>query len=218
MWLRRPPRTPDRADRWTDFAARIEAHDAASAAERLRRFLDLDDAELRHAHVLRRPSQPSLYLFDVVRRRIGPSGQVVRWSTWALVRADRPLSPVSFRVAPRRDAVLEALEASRTGAVRVDLGARPEVDAALAVLARDPAAARVLLTPAVTDVLQRMVAVGSGAGVVVAERHLLAHVDVAEEGDPADVMPLATDLLALSALLPSHPHVTIDEDDFLLPD
>jgi hypothetical protein len=217
MWFRRPPRTPTRTDRWADFAARIEAHDASAAAERLRRFLDLDDAELQHAHVLRRASQPSLYLFDVVRRRVGPSGQVVRWSTWALVRSDRPLSPVSFRVGPRRDAVLEALEASRTGAVRVDLTGRPEVDAALAVLAREPAAALALLTPAVTDVLQRMTAVGPGAGVVVAERHLLAHVDVEEDGDPADVMPLAADLLALSALLPRHPHVTIDEDDFLLP-
>jgi hypothetical protein len=54
--------------------------------------------------------------------------------------------------------------------------------------------------------------------VVVGERHLLAHVDVEEEGDPSEIMPLAADLLALSALLPRHPHVTIDEDDFLLPD
>jgi hypothetical protein len=217
MWFRRPPRTPSRAARWAAFAAKIEAHDASAAAERLRRFLDLDDAQVRHVHVLRRASQPSLYLFDVVRQRVGPSGQVVRWSTWALLRSDRPLSPLSIRVAPRRDAVLEALEASRTGAERVDLSTRPEVDAALAVLARDPAAARVLLTPAVTDVLQRMAAAGPGAGVVVAERHLLAHVDVVEDGDPADVMPLATDLLALSALLPLDPHVTIDEDDFLSP-
>jgi len=196
----------------------MEAQDAAAATERLRRFLDLDDAELRHAHVLRRPGQASLYLFDVVRRRSGPNGQVVRWSTWALVRGDRPLSPSSFRVAPRREAVLEALEASRPGAQRVDLGARPEVDAALAVLARDPTAVRALLTPAITDVLMRMVSLGAGTGVVVGERHLLAHVDVDEAGDPAAVMPLASDLMLLSAMLPASAAVTIDEDDFLMPD
>ena len=218
MWFRRPPRSPTRADRWAAFASGLEAQDAAAAAERLRRFLDLDDAELRHAHVLRRSGQSSLYLFDVVRRRSGPNGEVVRWSTWALVRGDRTLSPVSFRVAPRREAVLEALEASRTGARRVDLATRPEVDAALAVLAREPAAARALLTPAVTDVLTRMVAVGSGTGVVVGERHLLAHVDVDEDGDPAVVMPLASDLLTLSALLPASHAVTVDEDDFLMLD
>jgi hypothetical protein len=217
MWFRRPTRPSARADRWAAFAAAMEAQDAAAAAERLRRFLDLDDAELHHAHVLRRPGQASLYLFDVVRRRSGPNGQVVRWSTWALVRGDRPLSPSSFRVAPRREAVLEALEASRTGAQRVDLGARPEVDAALAVLARDPTAVRALLTPAITDVLMRMVSLGPGAGVVVGERHLLAHVDVDEAGDPAAVMPLASDLLLLSALLPASTAVTIDEDDFLMP-
>ncbi|MDA0699968.1 MAG: hypothetical protein O3A02_02010 [bacterium] len=216
MWFRRAPRAPTRADRWAAFAATIEAQSADAASERLRRFLDLDDAELLHAHVLRRSGQASLYLFDVVRRRVGPSGQVVRWATWALVRSDRPLSPVSFRVAPRREAVLESLEASRTGATRVDLAARPEVDAALAVLARDPTAARSLLTPAVTDVLERMVSVGSVA-VVVGERHLLAQVDTEEDADPAEVMPLAADLLALSALLPSPPTVTIDEDDFPMP-
>ncbi len=217
MWFRSAARAPTRADRWTAFAATLEAQSADAAAERLRRFLDLDDAELRHAHVLRRPGQPSLYLFDVVRRRSGPTGEVVRWSLWSLVRSDRPLSPVSFRVAPRREAVIESLEASRTGATRVDLAARPEVDALIAVLARDPVAARALLTPAVTDVLERLVVAGPGATVVVGERHLLAHVDTVEEGDPADALPLATDLLALSALLPRPTEVTIDEDDFLMP-
>jgi hypothetical protein len=36
-------------------------------------------------------------------------------------------------------------------------------------------------------------------------------------GDPAEVLPLATELLALSALLPRPTTVTIDEDDFLMP-
>lgn len=215
MWFRRPPPTPGRSERWAAFAERLGAERAGDAAERLRRFLDLDDAEVRDVHVLRRPGAPALYLFDVVRRRSGPTGEVVRWSSWALVRGDRPISAVSFRAGPRRDAVLESLEASRTGAVRVDLAAWPEVDAALAVLARDPAAARALLTPAVTSVLRELVALGPGAAVVAAERHLLARVDVKPDADPADLAPLATGLLALAAALPAGGPPSIDEGDFL---
>jgi len=215
VWSRRRERPPSRADRWAAFAASVEAQPAESAAERIRRFLDLDAAEVRHAHVLRRTDQPSLYLFDVVRRRVGPTGTWVRWSGWGLVRSDRPVSPVSFRAAPRRDAVLEGLEASRTGAARVDLSAWPELEASLGVLARDPAAARVLLTPAVATVLQRLVALGPSAAVVAGERHLLAHVDVEEDDDPARLLPLATDLLTLAALLPAAAPASVDEGDFL---
>lgn len=215
MWFRRPPSPPSRSDRWTAFAAQLGAEPAGDAAERLRRFLDLDDAEVRDVHVLRRPGAPSLFLFDVVRRRSGPLGQVVRWSSWALLRGDRPVSAVSFRAAPRREAVLESLEASRTGAVRVDLSAWPEVDARLAVLARDAAAARSLLTPVVTAALGDLLALGPGAAVVVAERHLLARVDVEEAGDPADLGPMVGGLLALAERLSSAAPPSIDDGDFL---
>jgi hypothetical protein len=216
VWFRRPPPSPPaRADRWRAFAATLEAQPAEGAAERLRSFLDLGDAEVRHAHVLRRSGQPSLYVFDVVRRRAGPAGEVVRWSSWVLVRSERPISPVSFRVAPRRDAILESLEASRIGASRVDLASRPELDAVLAVLARDPAAVRALLTPSVTEVLQRMVAAGPGASVVAGERHVLAHVDVLEDDDPASLLALVSDLLFLCTLLPIASPATVDPGDFL---
>ena len=131
------------------------------------------------------------------------------------MRSDRPISPVSFRVAPRRDAILESLEASRIGATRVDLASRPELDSVLAVLARDPAAARALLTPAVTEVLQRMVAAGPGAAVVAGERHVLAHVDVLEDDDPAALLGLVSDLLFLCTLLPIASPATVDPGDFL---
>lgn len=215
MWFRPPPTPPGRADRWAAFARRLEAVEADAAAERIRRFLDLQDAELLHPYVLRRDGQPSLYLFDVVRRRSGPAGQVVRWSTWGLVRGERPLSPVAFRAAPRREPVLESLEASRTGASRVDLSAHPEVDAALAVLARDPLAVRAAVTPAITAVLGRLVALGPTASVTVGERHLIGQVDVAEEDDPADLEGFAADLLTLSTLLLVPTRVVIDEHDFL---
>jgi hypothetical protein len=217
MWFRRRPRDPSRADRWSAFAARLGAAPADDVAERLRRFLDLDEAELLHVHALRRPDAPTVYLFDVVRRRRGPTGEVVRWSAWCLVRGDRTLAPVSFRATARREAVLESLEASRSGAVRVDLGAFPEVDAALAVFARDAVSVRAALTPPVNVVLARLVAVGPGGVVTVGERHLIGRMDVEEAGDPADLAPLADGLLELAARLSEAAPVAIDEDDFLLP-
>lgn len=217
MWFRRRPRDPDRADRWTAFATRLGAVSADDVAERLRRFLDLDDAELRHVHALRSPGAATVYLFDVVRRRKGPTGEIVRWTAWGLVRGERPFAPVSFRATARRDAVLESLEASRSGAVRVDLGAFPEVDAALAVFARDAGAVRAVLTPPVTLALAELVAAGPGATVTVGERHVIGRVDVEEEGDPGDLEPLAHGLLDLADRLAHADPVAIDEDDFLPP-
>lgn len=215
MWFRRRPRASDRAERWSSFAARLGAVPADDVAERLRRFLDLDDAEVQHVFALRRADAPTLYLFDVVRRRRGPTGEVVRRSTWGMVRGERPLAPVSFRATARREAVLESLEASRSGAVRVDLGAFPEVDAALAVFARDAAAVRAVLTPPVTLALAHLVATGPGATVTVGEHHVVGRVDVDDDGDPGAVEPLATGLLELADGLAADAPVAIDEDDFL---
>jgi hypothetical protein len=217
MWFRRRPRESSRADRWSSFAARLGAVPADDVAERLRRFLDLDDAEVHHVHAVRRADAPTLYLFDVVRRRRGPTGAVVRWSTWCMVRGERPVARVSFRASARRDAVLESLEASRSGAVRVDLGAFPDVDAALAVFARDAAAVRAVLTPPVTVVLARLVAAGPGATVTVGERHVIGRIDVDESGDPADVEDVAHGLLDLAGRLSEPTPVAIEEDDFLAP-
>jgi hypothetical protein len=217
MWFRRRPTDPSRADRWAAFASRLGASPADDVAERLRRFLDLDAAEVLHVHALRRPEAPTLYLFDVVRRRRGPTGEVVRWSAWCLVRGERPLAPASFRATARRDGVLESLEASRSGAVRVDLGAFPEVDAALAVFARDAVAVRAALTPPVTLGLVRLVAAGPDAVVTVGEHHLIGRMDVEEAGDPADLEPIAEGLVDLAARLAEAAPVAIDEDDFLRP-
>lgn len=216
MWFRSSSKAPDRAQRWAEFARAFELRDAASAAERLRRFLDLEDAEVLHLHVLQRDGQPSLYLFDVRSTRSGPAGVVHRWASWAVVRADRTVSQVAFRASPRREAVLESLEASRTGAMRVDLSDRPDVDARMAVLARHPDQVRGALAEATTEVLLRLVGQAPSASVVVGERHLIARVDVDPEEDPGQALALlATDLLALSALLPRPLLLSIDESDFL---
>lgn len=215
MWFRRRPAEPTRADRWAAFAARLGAGPADDVGERLRRFLDLDDAELRHVHVRREPGAPSLFLFDVVRRRRGPAGEVVRWATWGLVRGESPWGVASFRATARREAVLESLDASRSGAVRVDLGAFPDVDRALAVFARDAVAVRAALTPSVTTLLARLVAVAPGATVTVGERHAIGKVPVDADGDPAALEAVAHDLLALAAALAARSAVAIEEDDFL---
>lgn len=215
MWFRRRAPEPTRADRWAAYAAGCGATPAEDVAERLKRFLDLDDAEVRHVHVRRTEGAASLYLFDVVRRRRGPAGEVVRWATWGLVRAAAPWGVPSFRASPRRDEVLESLDASRSGAVRVDLAAYPDLDRALAVFAREAAAVRAALVPSVTTVLARLVAVGGGATVTVGDRHLIGRLAVDPEGDPADVAPLAGGLLALATALGALAPVAIEEDDFL---
>lgn len=217
MWFRRQPRVPTRAERWAAFATTLGAQPYDGGVERLRRFFDLDDAELPHAYARRDPEGGSLVLFDVVRRRRGPTGEVVRWSTWVSVRRAGSLATVPFRATPRRGSVLESLEASRSGAVRVDLSSYPEVDAAVAVFARDAVAARASLRPEVTELLRRLVAVGPGAWVTVGHQHLIAGLDVQEAGDPAAIAGVVRDVRALArALAAPHP-VAIEERDFLPP-
>ena len=212
-WRRR--RAPTRAERWRAFAAELEAQPAEAAIERLHRFLDLDEAGLRHLYAVRHAGEPSLYVFDVVRRRRGPVGEVERWSTWALVRSDRSLSPASFRAAPRRPEVLESLAASRTGSERVDLSEWPQLDAAIALYARETDRIRGLLSRAVADTLLRLVEIDASTEVIVGQRHLIVRIDVEEGDDPARVQPLAADLLLLSNLLRAAVEGGVEEGDFL---
>jgi hypothetical protein len=74
---------------------------------------------------------------------------------------------------------------------------------------------RAAVNPAITAVLARLVTAGPGASVTVGERHLIGQVDVVEEGDPADLLGFAADLLTLSTLLAVPSNVVIDEADFL---
>lgn len=213
FWRRRRP--PTRSERWRAFAGELEAQPAPAASERLRRFLDLDEAEVHHVHAVRHVGEPSLFVFDVLRRRRGPRGEVARWSSWALVRSDRTLAPTSFRAAPRRPEVLESLAASRTGSERVDLGAWPTLDAAVALFAREPDGVRALLSPSLADTLLRLLAVDPSTEVIVGQRHLIARLDVAESDEPARVKPLAGDLLLLSSLLRAGLEPGVDEMDFV---
>jgi hypothetical protein len=214
-WFWRRRRKPTRAERWRAFAEELEAQPAEGATDRLRRFLDLDEAEVRNLHAVRHAGEPSLYVFDVVRRRRGPAGEVERWSTWALVRSDRSLSPASFRAAPRRPEVLESLAASRTGSERVDLSGWPELDATIALYTREQDSIRGLLSLAVVDTLLALLKVDPSAEVIVGQRHLIARLDIEEGDDPGRVKPLAADLLLLANLLRASVDVAVEERDFL---
>jgi len=213
VWFRRRPKPLTRAQRWALALETLEAQPAPTTADRLKRFLDLEDADVRHLHTVRHAGEPTLYLFDVVRERRGPAGAVAAWSSWAVMRSSRAISPASFRATPRRESLLESLDASRTGATPVVFSGRPELDAAMLVLARDAHAVNTLLTDSVTQVLTRLCALHPSATLVVGERHLRASVDTEESADPAELLGMASDLLLLGTLLQAAVPPLIDESD-----
>jgi len=213
FWRRSKPSL--RTLRWAEFAQELEAQPTPAAADRVRRFLDLDEAEVLNLHTVRHSGEPTVFVFDVRRRRVGPAGAAERWSSWALVRGDRTIAPVSFRVSPRRASVLESLAASRTGATPVDLSPHPSAAATLTVLAREPEAVQPLLSVSLLETLQRMLALAPSVDVVVAQRHLMASAEVDEGDDLSLVMPLASDLLLLSTLLTTLAGDPVRDADFV---
>lgn len=213
MWFRRKPKPLTRAQRWTQALETLEAQPATHAIERVKRFLDLEDADVRHLHTVRHAGEPTLYLFDVVRERRGPAGAVSAWSSWAVMRSSRAISPASFRATPRRESLLESLDASRTGATPIPLTDRPNLDTQMLVLARDANAVKALLSDAVADVMVRLCALHPSATLVVGERHLRASIDTEESHDPGELLGMASDLLLLGTLLQSALPPLIDDGD-----
>jgi hypothetical protein len=224
FFRRRAPADETAIDRWRDLASRLELQDAGDVAERIRRWLDLGDALLEPVYLLQRPGLPAVYLYDAHTSRKGPTGAVRRTRRACLVRSEEALSAVAFRAWPRQNAVLESLEASRSGAVRVDVLADPAFDATISVFARDAKEPLRALVPAVREVLTRLL-VGRDAPatrVVVGERHLVASFDAAESDALATLEEVLSDTLALTALLPSAgkgrppaTDVSISPDDLL---
>jgi hypothetical protein len=205
FFRRRRPADDTATDRWGDLAARLELLDASDVAERIRRWLDLGDAELHPVYLLQRAGLPAVYLYDVHTSRRGPSGAVRRLRRSCLVRSEGELSAAAFRAWPRQNAVLESLEASRSGAVRVELHADPAFDAAVSVFAREASGPLRALTPGVREVLTRLL-VGReapAARVVVGERHLVASFEAAEADALTMLEQVLADTLALTALLPA---------------
>lgn len=169
--------------------------------------MDLDDVELDPVFALRREGQPTLYLFEYVRERTGPTGSVAQRVMNCLLRADDAFAPLAFRAHPQRNRVMESLEASRTGSSRIELEA--PCDIALSVFAREPDLAADALRGAVCRILARAVVERGADAVVVGERHILTHVttDSGQDAEPKlearleTLEALASDVLALYAAL-----------------
>jgi hypothetical protein len=187
------------------MAARLELLDASDVAERVRRWLDLGDALLEPVYLLQRTGLPAVYLYDAHTSRHGPTGSVRRTRRSCLVRSDEPISSVAFRAWPRQNAVIESLEASRSGAVRVDVAADPGFDRAVSVFARDPEAPLRALTAPVREVLTRLLVAREAPGVqvVAGERHLVVSFDAEEVDALTTLEQVLADTLSLIALLPS---------------
>ena len=219
VFFRRPAPEGPRAEPWRAFAARLELRDASDRAERIRRWLDLEGAELHPVYLLRREGLPSVYVFDALRQRRGPSGVVRQLRSYCLVRSEEVIARHVFRALPRQDKVLESLHASRSGAVRVEFPRDAAFDGAVSVYAREADGAAALLTAPVRGVLRRLLAERglADASVVVGERHVVS--SFASGEDPALVLleQVLADTISLVSLLPAvqRAHDELLPDDLL---
>jgi hypothetical protein len=202
MLFRARRRSPSRREHWRDFARRLELTDAERQEARLREWLDLGDSALSPLYGLRRPGQPTLFLFDQERARTGPTGTVRTLDTGVLLRATAPLAAAPLRAQARRNPVLESIEAGRTGSRRLVLSELPDFDAQVSVFARDEGAARAWLSRPVQHTMQRMLA-GRGVSptLVVGSRHMLALCEGAEAAPFEALEALASDLFTLFAMV-----------------
>lgn len=145
-----------RPGEWAAFAGEYDLTPAAEYAEALRAHLDLGPGDLDPVYQLTREGQPQLLVFDQKRQRSGPLGRVNNLRTGVVVRGRVPHSPFSLKANARRHAVLETLEAGRTGGRRLPTEFDAAFDAAVSVYARDVDQALPLLTDPVRTVLARL--------------------------------------------------------------
>jgi hypothetical protein len=219
VFFRRSQPVDERLERWRSLAERLELTDAADVAERVRRWLDLDVSSLGPIFTLRREGLPAAYLFDAVSERRGPSGVVRVVRTTCMVRSDAPITRAAFRASPRQDKVLESLQASRSGAVRLEVPSDPAFDADVSVYARDADGVALLLTTPVRSVLRRLLVerAAPDVGLVVGEHHVVTGFAGGGEGALVTLEHLLADTLSLVSLLPAvqRAHDDLTPDDLL---
>lgn len=201
----RPHRRADaRLEGWRVFAGRLELEEATDQAERVRRWLAIGDDAIEPLYTLRRDGQPSLYLFDQRGNRTGPTGSVPQWLSGVLLRSPDEVCATSLRATPRKNKVMESLEASRTGSQRLVFDDPSDDDDAISIYARDPSVATSMLRRAARDVLVRALTGRDAAPVlVVGNQHMMV---TAEGREPLPFEALegwASDLLTLYAMLAS---------------
>lgn len=231
LWTR--PRQESREAAWAGFAAEFELDPMPDLAELLRDQFALGGGELDPVYALQRTDQPQVVAFDQRRERRGPTGSVATLRTLVAVRSQVDRSSLSLRVSSRRSKALESIEASRSGAQRLELPDHPDFDEHVSVYTREPQQARRLLTPAVRMVLGRLLTTADGAteaaqprgrrvglatptvapSVVVGTRNLLLTL---EPRAPLPFQPLADlliDMLSLYAALSSTSHAQQGPDE-----
>lgn len=214
---------PSREAAWLGFASEFELEPTPELAEVLRDQFALGGGELDPVYALQRTDQPQLVAFDQRRERHGPTGSVAKLRTLVAVRSEVDRASLSLRLSSRRSKALESIEASRSGAQRLELPDFPDFDEHVSVYTREPEEARLLLTPAVRGVLARLLKTADDAtnaaqprggrsgllapsvapSVVMGTRNLLLTL---EPREPLPLEPLAElliDMLSLYAALSS---------------
>ncbi|NLG08454.1 MAG: hypothetical protein GX560_04280 [Deinococcales bacterium] len=224
----RKRRGDPRLEEWARFAAEFELEPADGLAETLRHRFALGDGELTPIYALERRGQPQLIAFDQRRLRTGPAGSVTNLRTFVAVRSESDHGAPSLRASARRSKAFEALEASRSGAQRVELPDDPGFDRSVSVFLRDVEAARATLTRPVREVLQRLLGAADAAvgalnvthsgslqqttvapSVVVGQRNLLLCLEPRQPLPVSGLATLLVDMLSLQAALESA-HVRIE--------
>lgn len=137
MFFRRRKAPDPRGEAWASLAQRLELEPLPeAAAEALQAELGADTGRLTALHALRREGLPELLLFEHVRTRRGLRGrEEVR--PRVLLRAEDPISDISWRAFPRSHPLLASLQASRSGGELVGTG-DPEFDERVGVVGRHP--------------------------------------------------------------------------------
>lgn len=138
---------------------------APELAESLSKQFALGEGQLEPIYALKRPGQPLLVTFDQRRERVGPTGRLLSFRTFVVVRGPADQRAPSMRVSARRGKVIESLEASRSGAFRLALDDDPRFDESVSVYARDVRAATSALTRPVREVLLRLLGAADRASV-----------------------------------------------------
>lgn len=219
----RAGRVDPRLAEWERFAAEYEMTAAAEVGQQLTARFTLGEGELLPVYSLKRPGQPLLVAFDQRRERKGPTGSVTSFMTGLALKGALNHGAPPMRASARRGRAVEALEASRSGAVRVEFPRNPEFDACVSVYARDASVARYALTPPVRVVLRRLLTGANGAvlnasnvnqeseSLTVAPSVLLGESDLLLTLEPREPLPLTAlggllaDLLSLHVALTAGP-------------
>ncbi len=149
-------RVDPRLVEWVRFAEEYELVQAPELARPLDEQFALGEGELNPVYALRREGQPLLVAFDQRRHRSGPTGSVLTLRTFIAVRGRSQQIAPPMRASAKRGKVLEALEAGRSGAERLDLAYDQVFDESVSVYTREVKGATAVLTPTVREVLARL--------------------------------------------------------------